>query len=71
MYRAIRSEGLAAFLRIEAIPLILSAVIANLFFKWGSFVLELVGFLVLWFVFSLIADMVLGRRATPQDESHE
>jgi hypothetical protein len=61
VYRAIRSEGVLAFLRSELGPLLISAVVANVFFKWGSFVLELGGFLAVWFVLSVVWDLVLGR----------
>ena len=43
----------------ELVPFALSLLIAQVFFKWGSFALELLGFLLLWFVLGMIADRLL------------
>ncbi len=59
MHRAIKSQGVTTFLRQEGPWLLIAFVIADLFYKWGSFALECVGFLLTWYVLSLIASLVL------------
>ncbi len=58
MHRAIKSQGVKSFLRQEAPWLLIAFVIADLFYKWGSFALECVGFLLTWYVLSLLASLV-------------
>jgi hypothetical protein len=43
----------------ELIPFALALLVAQLWFKWGSFALELVGFLVVWFVLGFVASVLL------------
>ena len=50
MYTMLRNSSLRVLLSIQAPPLLISFAIASLFFKWKSFALECLGFLVLWFV---------------------
>jgi hypothetical protein len=50
MYTLFRNSSLRALLSTQAPPLLVSFVVASLFFKWKSFALECLGFLVLWFV---------------------
>ena len=50
MYTLLRNSSLTALLAIQAPPMLISFAIASLFFKWKSFALECLGFLVLWFV---------------------
>lgn len=61
MYALLRQVGIGAVLRRELIPFILALVIAQLFFKWGSFGLELAGFLALWWVLGFVLDVGLKR----------
>lgn len=42
--------GLLQFIRKEALPLLISLLIAELFFKFGSFTLECGLFLITWFL---------------------
>lgn len=63
MYRAIRRQGSAAFLRQETPALVAAFVIAELFYKWGSFALECLGFLATWFALSFLLAQ-LAPRAT-------
>ncbi|EEE35706.1 conserved hypothetical protein [Rhodobacteraceae bacterium KLH11] len=71
MHRAIKSQGTKAFLRQEAPWLIIAFVIADLFYKWGSFALECVGFLLTWYGLSLMSSLVLrmvgGQNSTVKD----
>jgi hypothetical protein len=51
MYTLFRNSSLRALLSIQAPPLLISFVIASIFFtKFGSFALECAAFLALWFV---------------------
>jgi antibiotic biosynthesis monooxygenase (ABM) superfamily enzyme len=66
MYTLIRSVPLRNLLSTQAPALFLSFVIAELFFKFHSFTLECLAFLVTWFVIdvviSSIRDFWLARR---------
>ena len=59
MYSLIKTRSLQDILRIELVPFIVALLVAQMYFKWGSFALELVGFIVLWAVLGLIADTIL------------
>ena len=48
MYRLIRGRSLKD-ISVDAVPLGVALVIAELFFKWHSFTLECAGFLATWF----------------------
>lgn len=50
MYTLLRNGSLGALLLIQGPALLISFVVASLFFKWKSFALECIGFLALWFV---------------------
>jgi hypothetical protein len=50
MYTLFRNSSLRALLSIQAPPLLISFVIASLFFKGWGFALECLAFLALWFV---------------------
>jgi hypothetical protein len=50
MYTLLRNASLSALLSTQAPALLISLVIAEMFFKWKSFALECLGFLALWFV---------------------
>lgn len=59
MYSLLTKIGLARSMRTELLPFAIALVIAQLFFKWGSFSLELVAFLALWTVFGFVFDLVI------------
>lgn len=59
MYSLIAENSIRHILEREFVPFLLALVVAQLYFKWGSFALELVGFVVVWFAFGLIADRLL------------
>lgn len=50
MYTLFRNSSLKVLISVQAPPLLISFVVASLFFKWKSFALECLGFLALWFV---------------------
>lgn len=47
---------------VEAPTLLVSLVIAEVYYKFGSFTLEAVGMLATWWVLSSIAGRFLGRK---------
>jgi hypothetical protein len=53
MYELIRNSSLRVLLTVQAPPMLISFAIASMYFKWKSFALECIGFLVLWFVLDL------------------
>lgn len=60
MHRAIQKQGVKSFLVQEGPALAAAFVIADIFFKWGSFALECLGFLATWYVLSLLAEWISG-----------
>lgn len=66
MHQMIRSQGLRRFLIKEAPGGLAALVIAELFYKFQSFLLECIAFLATWFVLSFLLDTVM--RAVKPDE---
>ena len=58
MFQAIRSHGLSRTLTSETPVMIGSFVVAEMFYKFGSFSLECLAFLATWFVASWGLDVV-------------
>ncbi len=58
MYSLLTKIGLARSVRAEFLPFVIALFIAQLFFKWGSFSLELLGFLVVWGVLGFLFDRI-------------
>jgi hypothetical protein len=56
MFTLIQTIGVNAAAKRELAPLAIAFVIAELFYKFGSFALECVAFLATWYVFSLAFD---------------
>ena len=50
MFELLRSSTLRQLLARQAPALVISLVVAEMFYKFGSFTLECLGFLVTWFV---------------------
>lgn len=61
LYSLFKSNGILPTLERELVPFALSLLIAQLWFKWGSFALELVGFIAVWLALGFVADTL--RRA--------
>lgn len=57
MYSIVRNSSLRVLLSTQAPPLLVSFVIASLFFKGWGFALECLAFLVLWFVLDALYTM--------------
>lgn len=58
MYYFLKSVGIVQGARRELVPFCVALIIAQLFFKWGSFSLELLGFIVTWWVMGFIFESV-------------
>lgn len=67
MYQLLRSQPIKQVLVAQAIPFIVAFTIAELLYKFKSFALETVAFLVTWFVldlvFTLVRKAIAARRA--------
>ena len=69
MFELIRSVPLRQLLTRQAPALAGSLVIAELFYKFGSFTLECLGFLVTWFVLDAILAGIGRTLARPAEDS--
>ncbi|MBL8130380.1 MAG: hypothetical protein JNL42_00875 [Anaerolineae bacterium] len=61
MYTLLRSVGFRTFLIQEAPYLTVAFLIASLYYKWGSFGAEALGFLATWFALSAVGNFVVDR----------
>lgn len=65
MYRAIQQIGIKDFLVAEAPTLVVSLVAAEIFYKFGSFLLETAAFLATWYILSVLQSTLrVGRFET-------
>lgn len=60
MYQVIRSQGLSWTVTREAIPAGVALVLAEAFYKFRSFTLELLAFAATWCVLSWVYGRLLG-----------
>ena len=60
MYSLVKTNGVLYALEREFLPFAIALLIAQIWFKWGSFALELVGFIVVWFALGFVADKILA-----------
>ena len=63
MFELIRSSSSRELLTRHAPGLLITFVIAELFYKWGSFSLECLGFLATWFVLDALFALATGKTA--------
>ena len=54
MFELLRSSTLRHLLARQAPALVISLIVADLFYKFGSFTLECLGFLATWFVLDAV-----------------
>ncbi len=59
MYSLTKTNSFRAILECELLPFIAALIIAQVYFKWGSFALELIGFIAAWYVLGFAVDLVL------------
>lgn len=60
MHRLIHCGGVRHFVYFEAPSLAVSLALAELFYKFGSFLLEALAFLATWYLVSFFFDRVSG-----------
>ena len=69
MYTLLRSVPISNLLAMQAPALLASFIIAELFYKFHSFTLECLAFLVTWFVIDALLNagrnLVTGRKSAP------
>ncbi|WP_298970540.1 hypothetical protein [uncultured Roseobacter sp.] len=56
----LKTFALKDILEREFIPFTVALIVAQLYFKWGSFALELVGFIFTWLVLGFVAQLILS-----------
>ena len=64
MYTLIKRLTVRELLVFQAPTVAMSLVIAEMFYKFGSFGLEALAFLVTWFVLDAIRSVAFGKRRT-------
>ena len=62
MYSLVQTLGIRASLKRELAPFIVAFFIAELFYKFHSFTLECIAFLITWAVLSHVQSLVMDRR---------
>jgi hypothetical protein len=62
MYSLVRELGIQVALKQEAAPFLIAFVIAEFLYKFRSFTLECLAFLVTWFVLSVLQSLVFKPR---------
>ena len=68
LYSLIKLNSRKTVLQHELPSFIVALIIAQLFFKWGSFTLELVGFIATWYVLGFAINLLTRttRKSNPQ-----
>jgi hypothetical protein len=67
MYTLLRSQSVGTLLVTQAPALLISFVIAEMFFKWKSFTLECLGFLATWFIVDAVISTTRDLLSKPRD----
>ena len=61
MFSLVKDLGLQVAVKQEAVPFVIAFVIAEFFFRFKSFTLECLAFLVVWFLLSFVQSMIFPR----------
>ena len=70
LFTLIKEFGVKVALRREGIPFCIAFICAELLFKFKSFALECLAFLVVWFVLSSIYARIMMRGAIKRQAAH-
>ncbi len=62
MYSLFHKPGTFQFLKREALPFITSLIIAELLYKFGSFILEASAFFITWYILGGILNYLLPKK---------
>jgi hypothetical protein len=65
MYTLVQTLGFQAAMKREFGPLFVAFMIAEFFYKFKSFALECVAFLVTWAILSFLQSLVIGKKDEP------
>jgi len=60
MFSLINDLGIRPALKQEAVPFLSAFAVAEFFFKFGSFALECIAFLAVWFVLSFFQSLLVS-----------
>jgi hypothetical protein len=60
MFSLINDLGLRLAMKQEAVPFLSAFAMAEFFFKFGSFALECIAFLAVWFVLSFLQSLLVS-----------
>jgi hypothetical protein len=63
MYSILNKLGLKSFLTIESPALLISWILAEVFYKFGSFTLETGAFLVTWYFTGMLSARIFGKKS--------
>jgi hypothetical protein len=63
LYSLIQTLGIQVAMKRELAPFVVAFVIAELFYKFRSFALECIAFLITWAILSYIQSLVVNRRS--------
>ncbi len=63
MFTMVKTMGLSVLARQELVPGVASFLIAEFFFKFKSFALECLAFLVTWVVLGYLWSLIVGKPA--------
>jgi len=58
LFSLMNSLPIRKILERELVPFSIALIVAQLYFKWGSFALELVGFIITWFLLGYLAQLL-------------
>lgn len=61
LFSLVKELGIHETLKRESVPLVLSFMIAEFFYKFHSFALECMGFLATWIILSYLQSLAVGR----------
>lgn len=62
MYSLIDKFGMQLALRRELAPFLVAFTVAEFFYKFKSFALECIAFLMTWYILSLVQSWITGQR---------
>jgi hypothetical protein len=68
MFSLIKTLGIEMSLRKEAGPFIVAFLIASFFFKFGSFALECLAFVAVWYVLSFLQSLIIPTARHPEQK---
>lgn len=69
MFSIIKDLGPRLAIKREAVPFLSAFAVAEFFFKFGSFALECVAFLAVWFVLSFLQSLLLAYDGQQKSET--